>query len=155
MSNKLESTLEIIEELNEILAKCYDAEKGYKEAALAVSDTALKSMFQNYVTQRNEFGHQIKNEIIAMGGQVKTGGTFAGTLHRAWMDFRSSITENDETAILKEAIRGENAALENYQDAMEDLPVMSSAYTTLVKQRNQIRTALNRLEQLVPVFDEA
>ena len=64
-------------------------------------------MFEEYAKQRYDFGHQIKNEIKALGGEVNKGGTIAGTLHRAWMDFRASITDNDEPAILNEAIRGE------------------------------------------------
>lgn len=145
----------IVEELNDILAKCYDAEKGYKEAALAANTIALKSMFKEYAQQRYDFGHEIKREIKSLGGEVDKGGTLAGTLHRAWMDFRASITDNDEMAILNEAIRGENNALDNYRDAMADIPVTSSVYTTLISQRNQIRSALDRLEKLVPVFDEA
>lgn len=153
MSNKVKANTEIVEELNDILAKCYDAEKGYKEAAVAANNVALKAMFEEYAKQRYDFGHQIKSEIKALGGKVNKGGTIAGAVHRAWMDFRASITDNDEPAILNEAIRGENNALDNYRDAMEDIPVTSSVYATLVKQRNQIRTALDRLEKLVPVFD--
>lgn len=153
MPQREKENTEIIEELNDILAKCYDAENGYKEASLAANSTSLKSMFDEYVQQRYEFGHEIKNEIKALGGEVDKGGTLAGTMHRAWMDFRASITDNDEVAILNEAIRGENNALDNYRDAMEDIPITSSVYTTLVKQRNRIRTALDRLEKLVPVFE--
>lgn len=154
MSTHNERMEEQIEELNEILAKCYDAEKGYKEAADKVEDPKLKSLFREYAQQRYDFGHQIKNEIRSLGGEVDKGDTLAAKAHRVWMDIRSALSGDDESAVLKEAIRGENNALENYNDAIEDMPTTSSAYRLLVDQRNQVRTALNRLEQLLPAYDE-
>lgn len=152
MSTHSKNVQEQIEELNDIIAKCYDAEKGYKEAAEEVEDHDLKTVFREYAQQRYDFGHQIKEEIRLLGGSIETGDTIASKLHRAWMDLRSAFTGNDEAAILKEAIRGEKNALSNYEDALKEMPVTSSAYTTLVNQRNQIRSAVARLEQLLPVY---
>jgi uncharacterized protein (TIGR02284 family) len=152
MSNRKKAVNEQIDELNDILAKSYDAEKGYKEAADEVESTELKKFFSEYAKQRYEFGHQIKDEIRNLGGEIKKGDTIASKLHRTWMDIRSTFTSNDESAILKEAIRGEKNALSNYEDSLKEMPITSSAYKTLVSQRNQIRTALDRLEQLAPVY---
>ena len=154
MSNQMKITKEKIDELNDIIAKSYDAEKGYKEAAEEVDSAELKKIFSEYAQQRYDFGHQIKEEIRSLGGEVKKGDTIAAKVHRAWMDIRSTFASNDEAAILKEAIRGEKNALKNYEDALEEMPITSTAYETLVSQRNQIRTAINRLEQLQPVYQK-
>lgn len=154
MSDRTKAVNEQIDELNDILAKSYDAEKGYKEAVEEVENAELKRIFSEYAQQRYDFGHQIKEEIRALGGEVDKGDTLASKVHRAWMDIRSAFTGNDESAILKEAIRGEKNALSNYEDSLEDMPITSSAYKTLVNQRNQIRTAVERLEKLVPVFNQ-
>lgn len=154
MSNKPKEIRKQIDELNDILAKSYDAEKGYKEAAEEVKNTQLKNMFLEYAQQRYDFGHQIKEEIRSLGGEIEKGDTVASKIHRAWMDLRAAFTGNDESAILKEAIRGEKNALSNYEDAMNEMPISSSAYKTLVNQRNHIRSVLGRLEQLVPVYEQ-
>ncbi|PHN05056.1 ferritin-like domain-containing protein [Flavilitoribacter nigricans] len=152
MSNQTKAVNEQIEELNDIIAKSYDAEKGYKEAAEEVESSELKNLFLEYAQQRYDFGHQIKDEIRNLGGEIEKGDTIASKVHRAWMDIRSAFSSNDDAAILKEAIRGEKNALSNYEDALEEMPITSSAYKTLVNQRNHIRSVLGRLEQLAPVY---
>ncbi len=152
MSDQKKAIREQIEELNDIIAKSYDAEKGYKEAAEEVESPELKKLFTEYARQRYDFGHQIKDEIRKLGGEIEKGDTIAAKVHRAWMDIRSTFSSNDESAMLKEAIRGEKNALSNYEDALEEMPITSSAYKTLVSQRNHIRAVLNRLEQLAPVY---
>lgn len=153
MSTHTERIEEQVEELNELLAKCYDAEKGYKEAAEKVEDPKLKSLFREYAQQRYDFGHKIKSEITSLGGEIDKGDTLAAKAHRVWMDIRSALAGNDDSAVLKEAIRGEKNALANYNESIEEMPTTSSAYKTLVDQRNQVRTALERLEALVPAYE--
>ncbi|MGH9895549.1 MAG: PA2169 family four-helix-bundle protein, partial [bacterium] len=44
-------------------------------------------------------------------------------LHRGWLNVKSAITGKDEAAVLAECERGEDVALQHYQDALrEDLP---------------------------------
>lgn len=136
-----------IEILNDLLAKNYDAEKGYKEAAENVDDVNLKTMFQDYARQRYDFGHEIKAAIKGMGGEVDKGDTIAAKAHRAWMDLRSFFAGNDEAAVLNEAKRGEENALSNYDEALEELSGYSSVYSTVQRQRNQIQQAISQIEQ--------
>jgi uncharacterized protein (TIGR02284 family) len=152
MSDHSKAIKEQIDELNDIIAKSYDAEKGYKEAADKVDDPELKSIFSEYARQRYDFGHQIKDEIRKLGGEVDKGDTLASKVHRAWMDLRAAFASDEESAILQEAIRGEKNALKNYEDALENMPITGSAYATLVNQRNQIRSVVTRLEKLLPIY---
>lgn len=152
MSTKMKEVKEQVSELNDIIAKSYDAEKGYKEAAENVEDPELKKIFSEYSRQRYNFGHEIKEEIRKLGGEVDKGDTIAAKVHRAWMDLRSAFTSDEESAVIKEAIRGEKNALKNYEDALEEMPISGSAYATLVNQRNQIRSVVTRLEQLLPIY---
>ena len=152
MSDQRKSIDEQIDELNDIIAKSYDAEKGYKEAADKADSPELKTLFREYAQQRYDFGHQIKDEIRKLGGEIEKGDTIASKMHRAWMDLRAAFTQNDDAAIIKEAIRGENNALSHYQDTLEEMPMTSSAHVLLVNQRNQIRSAIERLEQLLPAY---
>ncbi len=144
-----------IKALNDLLAKCYDAEKGFKEASEDVKSTNLKQLFTEYSTQRYNFGHELKNLIISLGGEVDKGDTFAAKVHRTWIELKSALASNDEKSILEEVIRGEEHALEHYQDALDDLDAGSIAFNTVVNQRNQIRTVISRVENLLPAYSES
>ena len=143
----------IVETLNDLIAKNYDAEKGYKEAAEDVDSAALKTMFKDYATQRYNFGHDLKDAIKQLGGEVEKGGTIGAAIHRAWIDLRSAIAGNDESAVLKEAIRGEDNALANYDEALEDMDGFDFGYQTVQRQRTQIQQAKSQLEQQLNVFE--
>lgn len=143
-----------IKVLNDLVAKCYDAEKGFKEAAEDVKSTNLKQMFTEYSTQRYNFGHELKSLIKSLGGEVDKGDTIAAKIHRTWMELKSAIASNEEKNILEEVIRGEEHALEHYQEALDELDAGSIAFNTVVNQRNQIRSVISRVQNLLPAYSE-
>lgn len=50
--------------------------------------------------------------------------------------------------------RGEENALKNYNEAIDGLSPDTPGFTTVVDQRNRIRTVIQRVEQLIPVYDD-
>lgn len=141
-----------IDLLNDLLAKCYDSEKGYKDAIDDIQDPALQNVFRSYAQQRYDFGHEIKDHIRQLGGEVKKGDTLAAKVHRSWMDLKSTVSSNDEHAILEEAKRGEENALKNYTKALADLPSGTPIHKLLTDQRSRIRQSLNRIEEMIPNY---
>lgn len=139
--------------LNNLVARCCDAEEGFKDAAENVVNPKLKTMFREFSQQRNKFGNEIKGHIRSIGGEVDNGTSVAADLHRVWMDVKTALSTNDEASILNEVKRGEEYALESYNDALEEMAAGSPAYNTVVNQRNQIRSVIQRVEQLIPVFN--
>jgi uncharacterized protein (TIGR02284 family) len=144
-----------VKALNDLLAKCYDAEKGFKEAAEDVKSDNLKQMFREYATQRFNFGHELKGLIRNFGGDPDKGDTIAAKMHRAWMDLKSAVASNEEKNILEEVVRGEENALEHYQEALDELDPGSIAFNTVVNQRNQIRSVITRVKNLLPAYAES
>ncbi len=58
-----------------------------------------------------------------MGGDPETTGSVAASLHRGWINIKSAVTGRDDSAILNEVERGEDAAKKAYKDALaESLP---------------------------------
>ena len=150
MSNYTE---EIGKKLNELLERTYDAEKGYKNAAENVEHSGLKSYFNNKAQQRYNFGHELKSEIKAFGQEVDKGGSVKGTLHRAWMDTKALFSSENEESMLEESIRGENAALEEYNDVISETSLPSSTKQILENQKLQIQTGLNTIDKLEDIVD--
>ncbi|MGB3775180.1 MAG: PA2169 family four-helix-bundle protein [Leeuwenhoekiella sp.] len=134
--------------LNELLEKNYDAEAGYKKAAEDVKNVTLKGYFESRAKDRYDFGHEIKAELSSFGQEPDKGTSVKGDLHRAWMDLKSAFSSNKEEAILEEAIRGEKAAIEDYDEIINDKEVPPSTKEVLVKQRNSVQEALTKAKAL-------
>ncbi len=144
-----------VELLNNLIAQCYNSEKGYKNAAEQVEDKALRKLFKGNAQQRYDFGHEIKDLIRNMNGEIERGDTIPGKLHRTWMDLRSVLADNDEKVILEEVKRGEKNALGEYQTAIEKFPEDSDAYKTLTEQRDRIKHSIEQVDRLISTYTEA
>ena len=115
---------QISSKLNQLLMKNYDAEKGYQNAVDNVNSDRLKLYFKRRASERSEFAQELRNEILQYEEDPKNSGSFKGSMHRNWMTLKSVFSSNNEEAILEEAIRGEKASLEEYNELMKerDLP---------------------------------
>lgn len=121
------------ERLNDLLEKTYDAEKGYKKAAENVEHSGLRTFFNNKAKERYNFGHELKSEIKLFGLEVDKGGSLAGTAHRAWMDIKAFVSNDDAESMLEEAIRGEKSSLEEYNDVLSETSLPLSTMSLLTK----------------------
>jgi len=144
-----------IEKLNDLSARTYDAESGYKDAAENVSNPKLKELFKANAEQRYTFGHEIKDCISKLGGTPQKGGSLEGKAHQVWMDVRSAFATNDDAAILKEVNRGEEFTLKAYENALENIQIGTPEYDQIVAQRNQVRSIYDRTQSLETIFDNA
>jgi len=142
--NKMKYTKEIANKLNELLEKTYDAEKGFKQAADKVENTVINEFFTERADQRYKFGHELKDEIKAFGQSPDKGGSAKGTLHRSWINFKDLFSSNSEETMLEEVQRGEEAAIETYNDILhdKDFVLPPSTESLLMRQRNMIRETL-------------
>ncbi|GAA4106911.1 hypothetical protein GCM10022393_01660 [Aquimarina addita] len=141
-------TEEVGNKLNELLEKTYDAEKGFKKAAENVDNIPLKSYFENKAQERYDFGHELKTEIKAFGQDVDKGGSITGSAHRAWMDVKSFFSADNEESMLEEAIRGEKASVDEYQDVLKETSLPSSTASILSNQMNKIQGGLTKIKRL-------
>lgn len=138
----------VSENLNNILEKTYDAEKGYKKAAENTDNASLKSFFQRKSQERYDFGHALKTEIKQFGEEVDKGGSVTGAMHRAWMDTKAFFSADDAESMLEESIRGEKAAVEEYEEVLKDTALPSSTARLLTQQMTKIRTDLSQIKRL-------
>lgn len=144
-----------IKTLNNLITTLYDGENGYKEAAEEVDNVTLATRFRQLAQQRYNFGHEIKPFIKSLGGEVDKGGSVAANLHRVWMDLKTAISGNDEAAILNECIRGEESAVEAYEEALKDTTLVGPARETVVTQLGKINTALIDIRKMADAYATA
>jgi len=134
--------------LNNLIETLKDGQEGFKQAAEAVSDPKLKSLFRDYSDQRSRFATVLQSEARRQGEtEPETTSSAAGALHRGWINLKSAITGGDEHAILAECERGEDSAVEEYKKAMDD--ALSPAARELVSlQFPEIKAAHDRIRTL-------
>lgn len=148
--NIMENNEKLIDSLNHLVAICNDGKFGYETAAEDAESSELKSMFTGYSTQRAEYASQLKEYVRSSGGDPDKDGGPLGALHRAWIDVKSALSSKDNKAVLGACITGEKAAIEAYDDVLNDsdinLPV--NIREMLITQRNGIQEALNRVNSL-------
>lgn len=114
---------EIVSTLNRLIDISRDGMEGFKTCAEDVSDASLKMYFQNRAQGCLEAVRDLTAEVRKYGGAPDTSGTTAGALHRAWVDIKAAISNQDNIAVLDECERGEAAAVMAYENALrEELP---------------------------------
>ncbi len=141
-------TEKVSKELNELLEKNYDAEKGYKFAAEKAEDADLRKFFEERAAERYDFGHELKAEIRNFGESPDKGSSVKGDTHRTWMNLKATFSSDKEEAVLEEAVRGEKAAVEDYENVLKDPDIPPSTANLLLKQKNAIVASLNKVKSL-------
>ena len=139
---------EITSTINNLIETLKDGQKGFKEAADAVNDPQLKSLFTAYSQQRARFASELQTQARSVGEpEPETGGSAAGAMHRGWINLKSAITSQDESAILAECERGEDSAVQEFEKAMRnDLP--SPVRDIVSRQYSEIKSAHDRIKTL-------
>lgn len=134
---------EIFDEIEEILEKNEDARKGYKKASENTNNSALSSYFSKKAQDRKKFNTKLKGELKTVYADFDADGSFTGSIHRAWMDVKSLFSADDDESMLEESIRGDKAAIEEYDDVIEYKNLPAGLRNLLVSQRNNIQNDIN------------
>ena len=114
---------DVIATLNDLIETSKDGEEGFRTCAEGVKNAQLKAMFNEAAERCAEGAAELQAKVRELGGNPDQSGSASGSLHRAWVNIKSSITGMDEAAILAECERGEDVAKRSYEDALQkDLP---------------------------------
>jgi uncharacterized protein (TIGR02284 family) len=139
---------EIISTINCLIETLKDGEKGFKEAADAVKDPQLKSLFQEYSRQRSRFANALQAQAKSLGElKSEKSSSAAGAMHRAWISLKSAVTSGDDKAILSECERGEDSAVHEFEEAMHD-GLTSPLRDIVSAQYSEIKSAHDRIKHL-------
>lgn len=133
--------------INHLVETCKDGEEGFKTAAGAVKDAQLKQLFTSYAQQRARFAEDLQLAVRRLGGDPGKRGSIAGALHRSWMSVKSAVVGSSDGAIVREAERGEDGAVQAFEKVLaEELPVDVQALVE--RQLIQVREAHDRISTL-------
>ena len=128
----------IQEQIEDILEKNKDAIKGYEKAAEKAEKPSVRNYFTEKAKNRRVFNNDLITEMRATYTDFDHDGTASGTIHRAWMDVKAFFSGDSDEAMLEEAARGDQSALEEYQEAIDNNDIPMSLKTILINQAKEI-----------------
>jgi uncharacterized protein (TIGR02284 family) len=133
--------------VHDVITTNRDAEQGYRGAAHAVNDSAMKEMFLEYAAERAKFAVELQAAVKAMGFDTIDPQGVGGMLRASWMSVKSAFTRHEEHAVLVEVEKAEDSSLETYRLALSRTltPEISSI---MQRQMGKVQQAHDRIRDL-------
>lgn len=107
--------------LHHLIDVCENGERGFLAAADHVKHPGLKKLFTELSSERAQFAAELLPHLQRLGGRSDHGGTSAGTLHRGWIGLKSLVSGHQDHAVVTEAERGEQLAIDAYEEALSGM----------------------------------
>jgi len=136
---------DVVSVLNDLIETCEDGVKGFRDAAQAIGNPRAKEVFETRIEYIERAESDLKAAVRRLGGDPEDSGSATGAVHRGWMNLKAAVTGRNDEAIIAECERGENAAVERYEDALEkSLPedirsLVEKQYRGTLQNRDRVR----------------
>ena len=130
------NTKKVVSILEELVETCRDGQNGYRDAAEHVTDSNLRTFFNEQSLARAGFAAELEEELIKLGeSDPDRTGSAGAAIHRAWIDVKSTLGGGDH-AILESVESGEDKAKNSYVKAARsaDLP----EYLAIIVRRQSV-----------------
>jgi len=138
---------EVIEVLNDLIETSTDGQERFHVAAEKVSNNEFCRLFNIFSQQRAQFISELQEEVHRLGGSQRDNGSTARILHRARTSIESAVAQGGEVAVTAECQRGQEAAINNYQEVLKaELPL--DVQYVVKRQYMDIKDAFDRLRIL-------
>ncbi len=145
LETKTDLNEKTINKLQKLIRANIDSYDGFREAAEEVKDKELSALFHKLAVDRSAMAEELQRYVEWNGEEAEDDGSFAASVHRAWINVRGKLNGGDSYAILAEAERGEDHIKEAYEDVLEETAgsamndVLQSQYARVKKVHDQIR----------------
>lgn len=124
-----------------------DASEGFTDAAERVGCPHCRGVFRDAAQERKRFGEELSSALRMSEDDIPEGGTALGAFHHAWLKFRGLLSDGDRGAVVSEAIRGESALLDAYEEVLKDT-AGSPLNGVLQRQAGAVGSTIRGLEDL-------
>lgn len=135
MSNDRKVTKNLIQTLE-------DGTKGFNDAADKLTDSDrsdLASTFREFAQQRAMFSAELEKMAAAYGDDIDEDGSVVASVHRGWMSLKDAISGSDPDGVIDACVQGEDHAVEQYEEALED-DISPNLRATIAQQFTQVQS---------------
>ncbi len=144
-----QSKTQLVQDLNKLIQVNLDRKAGYQKAKDNIEEPGLQNLFQECSDQSAAYAATLSNMVAANGGSPENATSTGGDLYRVWMDIKSALSANDVKAALQSCEKGEDIALETYNDITQSnghLP--ENVQPELERQRTGIQSMHHQIRSL-------
>ena len=153
----MESNVKVTGILNDLVQINNDRIVGYQKAIeeLKADDGDLRSLFQRYIQQSQEYQSELRSLVRGLGGDPATNETTnSGKVYRVWMDLKAVFTGKDRKTILNNCEFGEDAAQKAYDMALNsDVELDGAIRDLIVKQKSALKVGHDEVKRLREMHD--
>jgi len=136
--------------VNDLIDVCEDGEQGFRRCAERIERPELRQMFEQRAQECRRAADELARLVGERAAQPDSGGSVGGAVHRGWVAVKDAVTSSDEVSVLQECERGEDYAMNRYQEALQaSLPapvreVVASQYEGVRRNHDQVRALRDR-----------
>ncbi len=134
--------------LKDLVEINHDRIEGYEKAAEQVDDMDLKNVFNEMISQSQQFVSQLQPLLQQNGETPEQGTTARGKIYRAWMDVKATFSKNDRKTALESCEFGEDAALRAYNSVLNDPELESDVRHLLLQQEAVLKQSHDKIKAL-------
>lgn len=109
-----------VKTLNRLIEISRDGENGFRACADRVKDPSTGVLLRARADECRQAVKELQSLVTQLGGKPEDSGSVTGALHRGWVAVKGSLSGDTDHAVLEEAERGEDAAMDAYRDALEE-----------------------------------
>lgn len=135
-----------IKTLNSLIETTLDSAEGYAEAAKDAKSESLVTLFRDRSQERLQCASTLQEGVRRLGGEPEDDGTVLAAAHRMFANLRTSLTSNDNKAVVEEVERGEDHIKAKFENAMQDTDLspetkamINDVYTSVRSGHDQMR----------------
>jgi uncharacterized protein (TIGR02284 family) len=141
---------EVVSEVQHIIEVLNERVNGYEKGIENVDDAECASLFNEYKQQAQQF--EMELQPFAEINIDEIGTRLVGDVWHFWMDLKGAITNKSITAIIGACITGEEAAIRNYEEILDDENLPNELREILGRQLEDIKVACENLIQIKENF---
>lgn len=135
---------ELAPTIKDVLEVCNERKEGYEKAAEKVKDSFLKATFEKYAQQSAKFSKEL--EPFSDKSSSEVGTRIIADTWRMWIALKAALTDGGREALIEACITGEESAIKNYEEALEDGDLPNNVRNIIEKQLLAIKSALQDIK---------
>lgn len=105
--------------LKDLVEVLNDGKKFYEEASTKVQRPELRQLFGRMAHTKAAIAGDLKTKIVSAGKDAPDGGSFSGSLHKAYSEVRAKLSSSPDGAYVGELEGFEDRILHAFRDAAD------------------------------------
>lgn len=142
------SDSKIVPALNELVEINNDRIEGYRTAIKNTENSKLRFLFAESIATSEKNLSELIREVYGLGGAPEEGTKTMGKIFRAWMDFKATLSGNDDYSLLSCCEFGEDKAQQAYEQALKDETINSAQRYMVLAQKAALKADHDRIKSL-------